>query len=808
MRPSLIADARYAVRSMLKRPSFSLPVIATIALGIGATTTIFSVLDCIALRTLPYPNSHELVFFENAAHSVPLYLDWRERTHSFTTVAGVWDDDFNLTGEGRPVRVHGAQVTPGFLEMLGAVTHRGRLFAEDDFEGPPQAAIISHRLWQSRWGGDETIIGQTIAVDGHRLTVVGILGQDIDLGQAGLGTDVDLLSPLFLGNPGLQSRGMLVLAVIARLRPGVTLRDAQTELDALSITLAAEHPDFHQLDNGSPKLQRITSLLDATVGDVREALLLLLGAVTFLLLIACANVANLFLARGSDRERELAVRTALGARRRRVAAQLLTESITISLVGGLAGVAVATVGVEAVKGLDPGGIPRLDGVTVDQRILWFALSLSILTGILFGLAPALQASRISVGDALKNAAHAVTATRRRFRLRYALVASEIAVACVLLVGAGLLFNSFVRLVNVDPRFDPDNLITMRLSIDAAVSEPERAQFANDLEERLEAIPGIEGVAMSTTMPFYRRGGTVCCWAGAFGTQPEPDRAGLWAVVHPVTPSYFDVLGIRMVEGRYLTEADDSASGVVLVNAALARVEFGESSAIGQSLYFHEERFTIVGVVEDIRHWGLLPSQGQGDLVGYSIYVPHRAFASGSGQLAVGIRSPLDLDALAPALREAVWSLKPDLPVPEITTMRARMSYSTADRRFFTATLALFAIMASLLASLGIYGAMLYSVRQRRRELGIRMALGALQRGVVTMVVRRGMSITAVGIGLGLAGGWALSRTLAGFVVGITTHDAATYFAVTLLFTIVAFVACYLPARRAASVDPTETLRAE
>ena len=314
--------------------------------------------------------------------------------------------------------------------------------------------------------------------------------------------------------------------------------------------------------------------------------------------------------------------------------------------------------------------------------------------------------------------------------------------------------------------------------------------------------------MSSTMPFYRRGSIVCCWAGAFSSQPEPDRDGVWAVVHPVTPRYFDVLGVRLVEGRNLVEADDSASGAAIVNAALARLEFGDASAIGQSLYFHDERFTVVGVVEDIRHWGLLPSQGEGDLVGYNIYVPHRAFASGFSRLAVGIRSSLDVGTLAPAIRDAVWALRPDLPVPEITTMRARIGYSTADRRFFTAIVMLFAAVASILASLGIYGSMLYSVRQRRRELGIRLALGALQRGVITMVVRRGMSITAVGIALGLAGGWAVSRTLTGMVFGITTHDAGTYLAVVLLLAMVAFAACYLPARRAASVDPTETLRTE
>jgi len=805
---SLLSDARYAIRTLIKRPGFAIPVVATIALGVGATTTIFSVLDGVAFRELPYPDAEALVFFDDPAHSVPLFEDWRDRTSSFSAIAGAWDEDFDLVGEGQPLRVHGARVTPGFLEMFGATPHRGRLFLADDFSEAPGTAIISSRLWHSLWGGDESVIGRTITLDGHPLTVVGILGEDFELPQAGFRTDVDVLEPLDITDPTLQSRGMLVLTVVARLRPEVPLGTAQSELDVLSTNLAGEYPDFYQQRDGSPRLHAIVPLLDATVGDLRKPLYLLAGAVTFLLLIACANVANMFLARGSDREHEMAVRVAIGAKRRHVVLQLLTESIAISLVGGLLGVALATLGVDAVKAIEPSWLPRVDDIAVNQRVLWFALSLSLLTGALFGLAPATQASRIGLTDALKSAGRAATAGRRRFRLRHVLVVSEIAIAFVLLIGAGLLFNSFVRLVSVAPGFDPENVATMQLRLGDTFSEVERSQFARNLEGRLAAIPGVEGVAIGTTQPFYSRTGMMCCWMGGVDPEHEPDADAPWATLHLISPDYFAVLGARMREGRPLSLVDDSGSGSAVVSAELATRLFGEGNAVGKTFHARDMQLTVVGVVDNIKHWGLTPRVSEGEPGGYHVYLPHQVYAARVQHMGVAVRSPLDLGTLAPSLREAVWALRPDLPVTEIATMRARIGRSIADRQFFTAIVVLFATAASLLAALGIYGSMLYAVRQRRREVGIRMALGAVPGSVVTMVVRQGMLLTTVGIAAGLAGGLVLSRTLASVVFGITTHDTPTYVAVILLLTSAAFAACYLPARKAASIDPVETLRAE
>ena len=805
---TILSDSRYAFRTLIKRPGFAFPVVATIALGAGATTTIFSVLDGVVFRDLPYPNAEELVFFGNPAHSVPLFTDWRDRTSSFSAVAGAWDDDYDLGGDGQPLRVHGARVTQGVLEMFGATPHRGRLFLVDDFSGAPATAVISHRLWQSRWGGDESVVGRTVTVYGHPVTVVGILGPDFQLPETGFRTVLDILVPLDLSDPSLQSRGTLVLSVVARLEPQVSLQSAQSELDVLSTSLAAEYPDFYQRRDGSPRMYAIVPLLDAMVGDVRAPLYLLAGAVTFLLLIACANVANMFLARGSDREHEMAVRVAMGAKRRRVVAQLLTESVTISIIGGLLGVALATVGVDAVKALEPGWLPRVDDIAVNQRVLWFALSLSTLTGVLFGLAPAAHASGIDVSGALKSAGRAATQGRRRFRLRDALVVVEISAAFMLLIGAGLLFNSFVRLVNVDPGFDPENVVTMPLTLGPTFSEAERSQFARDLKDRLAAIPGVEGTAIGTTQPFYSRGGLMCCWMGGVDPEHEPDEDAPWATLHPTTPDYFAVLGARMREGRPLSLADDSGSGTAVVSAELAWRLFGEGSAVGKTFHARDMRFTVVGVVDNVKHWGLLPRLSAGEPGGYHVYLPHHVYGARSQRMEVAVRSSLKLATLAPALREAVWGLRPDLPVTEIATMRSRIGRSTADRRFLMSMVVMFAVVASLLASLGIYGAMLYSVRQRRREVGIRMALGAVRGSVVAMVVRHGMVLTTVGIGAGLVGGLALSRTLASAVFGITTHDASTYVAVSVLLGSAAFVACYLPARRAASADPMETLRTE
>ncbi|NIM49526.1 MAG: FtsX-like permease family protein [Gemmatimonadales bacterium] len=803
----VLQDIRHAARCFARRPGFSLTVVAIVGLGVGATTTIFSVVDGVVLRDLPYPDSHQLVFFDDPAHPVPLYKDWRDRTSSFSIVAGWWDESYSLTGDGPPVTIRGALVTPGYFEMFRAIPHRGRLLSGDDFQGErPRVAVLSHGLWRTRWGEDESVIGRTIMLDGYPITVVGVLSPGFELPDAMVGNGIDVWAPLDPSHPALQSRNMYVLTVVARLRPGVSREAAQAEVDALSAALAMEYPETQRLPDGSPKLYPVVSLLEAIVGNVRHRLYLLLGAVALMLLIACANVANLFLARGTDREREMSLRLALGAGRRRVTTQLLTESITISLVGGALGAAIAYFGVDAFKWLNPGGIPRVDNIVVDQRVLWFALTVSVATGALFGLAPAGQAARTVVSDALKDLAATASTSRGRLKLRDALVACEIAVAFVLLIGAGLLFNSFVRLSNVDPGFEPENVMALRLTLGSTYSDQERVGFTRDLIERIGAIPGVEGVAAGVTQPLGT-GGPICCWIEPVGIVPETADEAAQAVVHPVTPGYFSVLGTRRVQGREFTPADDDPStGSAILNVALARRVFGDANVVGRSLRLGETSLTVVGVVDEIRHWGL--QHYQAEVRNYNVYVPYAAYGASMSGLQVAVKSRIEPNVLVPALREAVWAVDPNLPVNEIVSMKRLISRSIAGSRFYSVLLISFATVAILLAAGGTYGSMLYSVRQRRQELGIRLALGAGQTKVVSMILRRGMLLAAIGIASGLVGGLALSRTLEGYLFGITAHDPSTLTVVSLLLGAVAFAACYLPARRASLADPMETLRVE
>ncbi len=814
---ALLQDIRYAARSFVRTPGFSLIVIAIVALGVGATTAIFSVVDCVLLRDLPYPDPDELVFFANPAHSIPLFKDWRDRTSSFKEIAASWDVSGDLTRDGPPTTIGAAFVTPGYFPIFRLVPHRGRLFTNEDFlGGEPRVGVISHRLWRTRWGGEDSTVGSTITLNGHPITVVGVLPPRFEPPGAMADSDCDLWLPLDVSSRALpfllptvqaQSRGLLILSVVARLRPGVTLETAQAELDALSASLAGEYPEAHRLPEGAPRRYRLISLLEATVGDLRQPLWLVMGAVCFLLLIGCANVANLFLARGTDRQHEVTLRLAFGAGYGRLTRLLLTESILISLIGGALGVGLAYHGVELLKWLSPAAAPRMEAVVLDQRVLWFALSISVATGALFGMAPALQAARTSASNVLKDAGATATSSRGRQRLRDALVVSEIVVALVLLAGAGLLFNSFIRLLSVDPGIDPEHLTVVPLELGPGYSAEDRLRFARDLSERIEAIPGVEGVAAGVTIPFSGREGRMCCRLSPVRRDPQMEEEAPEAIVHPVRTGYFEVLGTRMIRGREFTPADGDPGGdAAIMSVALARHLFGEEDAVGRSFYVNEDRLTVVGIVENIRHWGL--RYDQKDVRSFNIYVPYVRSEGFYPYFQIAVRSPLDPSVLAAALRQAVWEIEPLLPVDEVVSMDDLIRRSVAQPRFLTALLTVFGSVACLLAAGGIYGSMLFSVRRRRREIGIRVALGATQADTVAMIVRHGMTLTAMGIALGIAGALALSRTMRGLVFGITTYDASTYAAACLILGLVAFVACYVPAWRAALADPMAVLRRE
>jgi putative ABC transport system permease protein len=808
---SLMQDLRYAFRSNVKRPGFSLLVIALLGIGIGATTTIFSIVDGVLFKKLPYPNPEELMFFDNPAHSVPLMRDWQNRTNSYSMMAGAWDRTVDLTNDGTPVNVQAALVTEDFFRILGVIQHRGRLFAGEDFEGPARVAVVSNRIWKTRWGSDEETIGRTITVGGQSLTVVGILPRSFKSPVADVGDEVDIFVPYDRYDDTATSRNWYIMSVVARLKRGITQEAAQTELDALSLRLAEEHPDNYTQRDGSPRMYSIVSLHDAIVGDVKTMLYLLLGAVGLMLLIACANVANLVLARGNDREREMALRSALGAGRSRVMAQLFTESVSLSVIGGALGVLLAYVGVNAFEALNPGGIPRVDDIVVNWRVMGFALAVSIVTGVLFGVIPAFKAARVDVSDALKDATGSVTAGRGRLRLRSSLVVLEIALALMLLVGAGLLFNSFIRLMNVDPGFTTDDITAVILRPGPAYSEEQRRDFTHQYLERVNTMPGVELAAAGVTLPLGTPGGSMCCWMQVIRppteTADEPTEGSPVgnpesAIITPVTPGYFEVLGSRMVQGRGFVDADEFESVTpAVMNVSLARRVFGEERVVGRSFYIGDMRAAVVGVIDDMRHWGLHRENDE------HLYVPFFPYASGS-RIQFAVKSGVAFGPLAEKLRETLWAIEPDLPIVDIIPYERQVANSIAEPRFYSVLLISFAAIAMILAAGGIYGSMLYAVGQRHREMGIRLALGARGINVVGMIVKDGLVLTVIGVALGIAGAYAVSRTLESFLFGVTATDPSTFVAVSVLLAVVALAACYFPARKAAGTDPMETLRTE
>ncbi|MFB3111406.1 MAG: ABC transporter permease, partial [Gemmatimonadales bacterium] len=546
---SLVSDIRHAIRSLTRTPIFSVTAIAIVALGIGATTTIYSVVDNVLLRPLPYPNPHQLVTFTKGLGSFPVpdFVDVRDRTSAFASIAAMTNVTFDLTGDGAPEQLASARATEEFLPIFGATAAIGRLLTPEDFgPGAPNVAVLSYGLWQRRWGRDPNIVGKPVTLSAEPFVVVGVLGREFESPEALQWGDIELWVPLDVTTPEWQNRRIFILATIGRLAPGVTLAAAQAEFDALARILADEYPRGNRQADGSPYYFPLVPLHQATVGAVTQTLYVLLGAVGLLLLIACANVANLFLARGTDREREMALRAALGASRTRVIRQLLAESVVLALAGGAVGTGLSFVGIRAFGLFNPGGIPRLSEVVVDWRVLAFAVTLSMLTGMLFGMVPAFQSAKTDVTNALKDGAQGVTAGRHRARLRNSLVVAEIGLALVLLVGAGLLFNSFLNLQQVDPGFDSDNttILSLRLGTFGGPvtgrygTSESRLELADDLLERIRTMPGVEAAGAAVRMPF---GGGRCCW----GDDVVPDGGSgdsVAAWIHPVTHGMMEALG--------------------------------------------------------------------------------------------------------------------------------------------------------------------------------------------------------------------------------------------------------------------------
>lgn len=795
-------DSRLARRSLVRRPAFALTVVGVLALGIGAATTVFSVVDCVLLRPMPYPEAERLVFFDHGSHPGPAFERWQQEARAFSLLGAGTDDLRDLTGDGPPREVAIGLVSADFFGLFGAGLRLGRLLDREDFVPGARQAVLGHGLWQRRWGSDPAIVGRTITLEGEVWTVVGVMAPDFVPPETVVGSRVDVWLPLDFSTEDLTSWSNWSLGVVGRLGPSTDLASAQAEMDVFARRFAEEQPDARRTREGEPRMIPLVPLREATVGPVRSALFMLFGAVVLMLLVGCVNVASLFLARGTERGREMALRLALGARPRRVAAQLLAESVSLSLLGGACGAALAFGLTRAFRASVPGDLPRVGEITVDGRVLAVAVVAALVTGVLFGLAPAWQAARARVEGALSNTASATTSGRRTSRARGALVVAEVAMALILLSGAGLLGHSLVRLMRVDLGFEPERVTRLQVRLGERYTEESRLQLTRELLTRVEALPGVSATALGWSVPFDYVGNHRCCWRSRFTAEPEAEPTR--AFVHPVSPGYFHTLGARLLAGREIGWQDTTATPVpVVLNQHMAEQLFGEHGAVGQSLTMGDETLVIAGVVADVKRWGgAAESDGE-------VYVPYFRYGSEEEDVRLVARTAsAATPGLADALRDIVWDLDPSLPVGEVVTLEQRVSGSLAEARFLALLLASFAGLALLLAAVGLCGALLYAVNQRQRELGIRLAVGARQGDLLRLVLGRGLALALAGLAIGLAGALALSRVLTSMVFGITATDPTTYLGVSLLLFVVAAAASYLPARRAAKTDPIETLRAD
>src|SRR5215475_4947546 len=817
---TLWQDLRYGARMLFKKPGFTLIAVITLALGIGANTAIFSIVNGLLLNQLPYRNAERLAIIWTHSPGANVAQDWpspgqfsalKSENTVFEQLALAQGDNAILTGDGEPERFGAVRASSAVFSLLGSRAAMGRVFLpEEDTPDKTLTVILSHGFWQRRFGGDPNALGRTLTLNGRGYIIVGVMPPDFSLGYevmptVGMGSvaKAGILMPLPLSVDQMNNQGDENYNVLARLKPGATIAQAQTELNLAVRRLEQQFPDSY------PPSRRfslsIRPLLEQAVGDIRLALYVLLGAVGCVLLIACVNVANLLLARAAAREKEMAIRTAIGARRWRVARQLLTESVLLSAVGGALGLLLAVWGLALLRWLNPSDIPRLEAVGIDNRVLAFNTAVAVLTGILFGLAPALRGSRMNLSETLKEGGRSLAGGGHR-RLRNLLVITEIALSLVLLVCAGLLIRSFVRVQQVEPGFAPKNVLSMRVALvgPAYSEEARRVSFYQGLWERIRRLPGVEASGGVSALPLTGGIG----WGGITieGYDASSGQSLIQSDMRAASVGYFETMKIPLIRGRFFAEQDSKESArVVIVDENMARTYWPNADPIGKRLKFgsagnNNPWMTVVGVVTNVKHYALDADSR------VALYVPH--LQSGAGSLSIAARTTADPANIAGAVTREVRAMDPNLPIYDVKTMEQWLLESLARRRFAMLMLGLFAVIAMLLAAVGIYGVMSYTVAQRTREIGVRVALGAQTRDVLRLVVRQGMSLAGIGVGIGLAAAIGVSRLMTGLLFDVRATDPITFTAIAVLLTIVALLACLLPARRAAQVDPLVALRVE
>ncbi|HLL74218.1 MAG TPA: ABC transporter permease [Pyrinomonadaceae bacterium] len=800
---SLLLDLRYGLRVLLRRPGFAFVTILTLALGVGANTAIFSVVNGALLRPLPYRDAERVMTLwqndikagkERDDASPANFIDWRERAESFEEMAALEPFGHNLTGQGEPEAFRSWLATEGFFRVMGADALHGRTFLpEEHAPGAPPAVVLGHGLWQRRFGGDPGVVGRPLLLNGRPHTVVGVMPPEFDF-PAGGG---ELWAARALTERERQNRGSSYWQVVGRLKPGATVEQARAEMESVAAQLAQEYPQT----NGAIRAT-VVPLREQLIGHIRPALLVLLAAVGAVLLIACANVANLLLARGTERRREFAVRNALGAARSRLVRQLLTESFVIALAGGVGGVLLSRWLVDVMLAFAPEGLLGTAKLGLDWRVLSFALGATALTAVLFGLLPALQSSRPDLAGALKETQR--TAAGGPAGLRNALVVAEIAMALVLLVGAGLLVRSFVGLLRVDPGFAADKIAALEVHVWGKYRTPEqRRNFFGEAIERLGALPGVEGAGAVSSLPFVAMDSNTPFDIEGRPAPPAGEGPSAYAIT--ATTDYFRAMNIPLREGRFFAPTDrEDTTPVVVINETMARRHWPGESPLGRKITSGEgeERTTyeIVGVVGDVRHDGL-DSEPRPEF-----FATHAQDSSGS--MIFVVRTKGDPQSLLQAAKKEVWAVNKDIPFSRAVTMNQLVAKSLGERRFTLLLFGSFAALSLLLAAVGIYGLVSFTTGQRTHEIGIRVALGAGRADIVRMILKQGLWLVLAGVGAGLAAAFALTRFLGGMLYGVSATDPVTFSLPALLLCLVALAACYLPARRATKVDPMEALRYE